>query len=195
MRAGRGVVAGVPCELMRLGFTGEPSFELHHAADRSVELWRALTAAGGDLGVRPHGLEALLGLRLEKGHVIVGMDTDFDSTPRRLGMGWAVRRDGVRDFLGGHALERVDAFPLDRKLIGLELDGAAPVDGSPLFADGVFRGNVTTAWSSPVLGRTVMLAFAELAGGELPASFTVDGREARVVEVPFYDPEGTRVRA
>ena len=37
--------------------------------------------------------------------MIVGMDTDFDSTPRRLGMGWAVRRDGVRDFVGGHALD------------------------------------------------------------------------------------------
>ena len=91
MRAAAAVVAGVPCDVMRLGFTGEPSWELHHPADRSVELWRALMAAGDDLGVRPHGLEALLALRLEKGHVIVGMDTDFDSTPRRLGMEWAVR--------------------------------------------------------------------------------------------------------
>ena len=88
MRTGRADVAGVACDVMRLGFTGEPSFELHHDAGRSVELWRALTAAGADLGIRPHGLEALLGLRLEKGHVIVGMDTDFDSTPRRLRMGW-----------------------------------------------------------------------------------------------------------
>jgi len=195
MRAGHGTVAGVPCEIMRLGFTGEPSFELPHGADRSVELWRALLAAGADLGVRPHGLEALLGLRLEKGHVIVGMDTDFDSTPRRLGMDWAVRRDGVRDFLGGHALARIDAFPLDRRLVGLEMDGPAPVDGAPLVHDGALRGNVTTAWSSPALGRAVMLAFADLADGELPAAFTVDGREARVVDVPFYDREGTRVRA
>ncbi len=41
-------VAGVPCHVMRLSFTGEAAFELHHPIDRSVELWRALM----DLGAR-----------------------------------------------------------------------------------------------------------------------------------------------
>ena len=77
-------VAGVPCHVMRLSFTGEAAFELHHPIDRSVELWRNLMFHGADLGIRPHGLQALFGLRLEKGHVIVGMDTELDSTPRRL---------------------------------------------------------------------------------------------------------------
>jgi glycine cleavage system aminomethyltransferase T len=31
--------------------------------------------------------------------------------------------------------------------------------------------------------------------GELADSFQVDGRTARVVELPFYDREGARVRA
>ena len=43
--------------------------------------------------MRPHGLQALFALRLEKGHVIVGMDTEMDSTPRRLNMDWAVKLD------------------------------------------------------------------------------------------------------
>ncbi len=195
MRAAAGVVAGVPCDVMRLGFTGEPSWELHHPADRSAELWQALLEAGADLGVRPHGLQALLALRLEKGHVIVGMDTDFDSTPRRLGMEWAVRSDGVRDFVGGDALTRIDAFPLDRRLVALEMDGPAPVDGSPIFAGAALRGNVTSAWFSASLGHSVLLAFADLVDGALPAAFQVDGRPARVVELPFYDREGLRVRA
>ena len=38
----RADVAGVPCHVMRLSFTGEAAFELHHPVDRSVELWRAL---------------------------------------------------------------------------------------------------------------------------------------------------------
>ena len=45
----RADVAGVPCHVMRLSFTGEAAFELHHPVDRSVELWRALL----DLGARP----------------------------------------------------------------------------------------------------------------------------------------------
>ncbi len=83
-------VAGVPCHVMRLSFTGEAAFELHHPIDRSVELWQALMELGVDLGIRPHGLKALFGLRLEKGHVIVGMDSEMDSTPRQ-----------ARDGLGG----------------------------------------------------------------------------------------------
>ena len=48
-------VAGVPCHVMRLSFTGEAAFELHHPVDRSVALWRALLELGADLGVRPTG--------------------------------------------------------------------------------------------------------------------------------------------
>ena len=183
MRAAGGVVAGVPCEVMRLGFTGEPSWELHHPADRSVELWRALLQAGADLGVRPHGLQALLALRLEKGHVIVGMDTDFDSTPRRLGMEWAVRSDGVRDFVGGDALSRIDAFPLDRRLVALEMDGPAPVDGSPLLDGAALRGNVTSAW------------FSDDARAQRAARLRRPGRRRAARGVPGRRPARARGRA
>ena len=116
-------VAGVPCHVMRLSFTGEAAFELHHPVDRSVELWRALLDLGADLGIRPHGLQALFGLRLEKGHVIVGMDTELDTTPRRLGMDWAVRMEKPW-FIGRAALERTAKLPDDRRWVGL-LDGRA----------------------------------------------------------------------
>ena len=98
-------VAGIPCHVLRLSFTGEASFELHHPSIHSVELWQALMAAGRDMGVRPHGLQALFALRLEKGHVIVGMDTEMDSTPRRLNMDWAVKLDKDA-FIGRTALLR-----------------------------------------------------------------------------------------
>ena len=76
------------------------------------------------------------------------------------------------------------------------MDGPAPVDGAPLVFDGRrCAATSRSAWFSPALGRSVLLAFADLVDGELPAAFAVDGREARVVEVPFYDPEGARVRA
>ena len=89
--------------------------------DRSVELWRALMDAGADLGIRPHGLQALFGLRLEKGHVIVGMDTELDTTPRRIGMDWAARMDKPwfigRGRAGAHVDDRGRA-PLGRLLDG-----------------------------------------------------------------------------
>ncbi len=113
-------IAGVDCRVLRVSFTGELSYELHHAAADAVDLWRRLLAVGGELGVRPHGVQALLQLRLEKGHIVIGQDTDYDSTPRRLGCEWAVDLD-KGDFIGRQAILRTNKQPLDRRLVTLEL--------------------------------------------------------------------------
>ena len=187
-------VAGIHCRIFRLSFTGEVSYELHHAAADSVALWRALLALGSDLGARPHGLEALMKLRLEKGHIIVGQDTDFDSTARRLNHEWATRLDKPA-FVGRHAVLRTNALPLDRQLSGLTMHGAAPAEGATIWHDGEFAGFVTSSTWSPTLRRSVMLGWLRFSGGALPETVTIDGRPARRVSTPFYDPEGTRARA
>lgn len=188
----RADICGVPCHVMRLSFTGETSFELHHAVDRSVELWRRLLANGRDLGIVPHGLQALQGLRLEKGHVIIGLDTELDSTPRRLGMDWAVKMDKA-DFVGRTALARTAELPDHRRLVGLTMPGSAPLEGSPIWFDGDVVGQVSSAFKSPLLGHAVMLGW--LKRTPFPDRVEVDGREAAVIRPPFYDPEGSRARA
>jgi glycine cleavage system aminomethyltransferase T len=185
-------IAGVPCHVMRLSFTGEAAFELHHPVDRSVELWRALMTLGADLGIRPHGLQALFGLRLEKGHVIVGMDTELDTTPRRLGMDWAVRMEKPR-FIGRASLERTAKLPDHRRWVGFTMDGPAPVEGAPIWSAGEIVGNVTGSWDSPLFGRALMLGW--LRRTPFPDRVEIDGREAIVTPTPFYDPEGHRARA
>jgi glycine cleavage system aminomethyltransferase T len=187
-------VAEVDCHVMRLSFTGEAAWELHHPVTDSVYLWQALLEAGADLGIRPHGLQALFGLRLEKGHVIVGMDTELDTTPRRIGMDWAARMDKP-SFIGRAALERTARLPDDRRWVGFSMDGPAPVEGTPIFdADGrEVIGNVTGSWHSPLLGRTLMLGWQRRPPH--PDHVVIDGREAVVTPTPFYDPEGHRARA
>ena len=185
-------VAGVPCHLMRLSFTGEASWELHHPVDRSVELWRSLMSLGSDLGIRPHGLKALFGLRLEKGHIIVGMDTELDTTPRRVRMAWAARMDKP-DFIGKAALERTAKERDERLLHGFTMEGDAPIEGSPIYVDDRIVGHVSGSWASPALGRTVMLGWIKHL--PYPDRVRIDGREALVTSTPFYDPEGDRARA
>jgi glycine cleavage system aminomethyltransferase T len=185
-------VAGVPCHVMRLSFTGEASWELHHPVDRSVELWRALLTLGEDLGIRPHGLKALFGLRLEKGHIIVGMDTELDTTPRRVRMAWAARMDKPA-FIGRAALERTQKEPDHRLLHGFTMRGDAPVEGTPIMVDGQIVGHVSGSWASPVLRKTVMLGWIKRL--PFPDKVNIAGREAVVTPTPFYDPEGARARA
>ncbi len=191
----RAEIAGVPCHVMRLSFTGETAFELHHPLDGSVALWRALLDHGRDLGIKPHGLQALFGLRLEKGHVIVGMDTELDTTPRRLGMDWAVRMEKPA-FIGRASLERTGKLDDDRRWFGFAMDGEAPPEGSPIRApggSGEIIGNVTGSWTSPLLGKGLILGWQRRR--PFLDRVEIDGREAIVTPTPFYDPEGLHARA
>jgi glycine cleavage system aminomethyltransferase T len=185
-------VAGVPCHVMRLSFTGEASFELHHPIDRSVELWRALMDLGTDMGIAPHGLQALFGLRLEKGHVIVGMDTELDTTPARLGMDWAVRMEKPF-FIGRGSLERTAKLPQTRRWVGFTMEGEGPTEGAPIWSGGEIVGNVTGSWTSPILGKALILGWQKRS--PFPDQVEIDGRRAVVTGTPFYDPEGSRARA
>lgn len=123
-------VAGVDCRVLRLSFTGELSYELHHPAADARGLWRRLLAAGAGFNVQPHGLETLLRLRLEKGHIVIGQDTDYDSTPRRLAHEWAVNLN-KGDFVGRRAILRTNKQPLDKRLALLRTNDEKS-DGSDL---------------------------------------------------------------
>jgi sarcosine oxidase subunit alpha len=186
-------VAGVPCRALRVGFVGEVSFELHHPRGRGVELWDALLQAGGDVGILPHGLDALDVLRLEKGHFYLGQDTLPDDHPWKLGLGWAVAM-GKGEFVGRTALERMRALPLERKLVGLSFD-SPPQRGVPLTAEGRIVGRVTSCARSPALERYVGLGWARAIDGRFPETLRAGAAVATVVPRPFYDPEGARLRA
>ncbi len=187
-------IAGVDCHVMRLSFTGEVSFELHHQLDRSVELWQALLHEGAALGVRPHGLQALFGLRLEKGHILVGQDTEMDSTPKRVNMDWAVKLDKPA-FIGREALARIAGLPDERRLFGFTMDGPAPLEGSVIRQqrDGDVVGHVSSSWWSPLQQRSLLLGWQKRAPHR--DTIFVDGREAHVSATPFYDQSGARARA
>lgn len=189
-----GEVAGIECNVFRLSFTGELSYELHHPAQDSAKLWRTLLELGADLGIKPHGIETLLKLRLEKGHIIVGQDTDFDSTPRRIAHEWAVKLDKP-EFIGRQAVIRTNKIPLDKQLVGFEMAGDAPIEGAVIRYNGQFAGHVTSSTWSPVLGKSVLLGWLDFFDDELPTEFTIDGRPAYRVATPFYDKEAGRARA
>jgi sarcosine oxidase subunit alpha len=186
------VVAGVACRAIAVGFVGELSYELHHPRGGSVELWDALLTAGAPWGAMPHGLDALDVLRLEKGHVYLAQDTMPDDHPTKLGLGWAVAKDKPA-FVGKRALERMDALPLERRLVGLRFDGA-PQRGHPLTVDGEIVGRVTSCTVSAAAGGPVGLGWVRAIDGVFPQVLHAGHVTAAVSPTPFYDPEGVRLR-
>ena len=91
---------------MRIGFVGETGWEIHFPAESGPDLWKALLEAGRKFEIRPFGIEAQRLLRLEKRHVIVGVDSDALTNPFEAGMAWAPKLD-KEDFIGRAALKRL----------------------------------------------------------------------------------------
>ncbi|MDE0382726.1 MAG: aminomethyltransferase [Defluviicoccus sp.] len=195
-------VAEIPARLLRVGFVGELGYEIHVPAGCGEALWDRLMEAGEPEGIGPFGVEAQRLLRLEKGHIIVGQDTDGLTTPAEAGMEWAVARNKPF-FVGARALKVRDQDAPARKLVGFVLDDAeatAPEECCLVIRDGEIAGRVTSAMRSPHLGRVVGLAFLPPQTGEPGTRFDIrrangEMATAQVAALPFYDAEGARQEA
>jgi hypothetical protein len=74
------------------------------------------------------------------------------------------------------------------------MESPAPIEGAVIWNGSDYAGYVTSSTDSPCLDRAVMLGWLKRSKGELPAEVTIDGRRARRVPTPFYDPASTRAR-
>ncbi len=201
LREGR--FAGVPARLYRVSFSGELGYEINVPARCGAALWTELLKAGADFGVTPYGVETVLLLRLEKGYLHVGVDTDGTTVPADVGWGEvAAKRKG--DFIGKRSLARPDNRRADRlQLVGLtDADGDALVAGAQLRLAGTTEGGdgwVTSAAHSPALGKPIALALlrgGRARQGERVAVHDLDRScEALVVPPTFLDAEGKRLNA
>ncbi|GLR91846.1 FAD-dependent oxidoreductase [Bradyrhizobium iriomotense] len=196
-RVGR--FANCPVRIMRIGYSGELSFELHTPQSYGEALWDALMDAGRPFGLRPYGLEASRILRLEKGHIIIGQDTDAVSTADELGMEWALAMKKPF-FIGKRSIELLRRLPAKRRLVGFELP--ASVQDKPDEACLILRGDeavghVTSTCLSPTLGKWIGLAFAPADQAEPGKTAVIRTRrgtqlQARIVSPHFFDPENKR---
>ena len=199
-------IAGVPnCLAWRLGFTGELSYEIHVPAASGLQVWEALLEAGADLGCAPFGIEAQRIMRLEKGHFIVGQDTDGLTQAFQAGLDWLVRLD-KEDGIGLPELvwakERAEGSDPDRpQLVGLQpVDPAlVPPEGCQLVEGRNIVGRITSSRFSPTLERSIALGFVArrlAAAGTVVTVRLEDGTTAPVTVMEHhahFDPEGTRL--
>ncbi|MBI2504107.1 MAG: (2Fe-2S)-binding protein [Candidatus Latescibacteria bacterium] len=205
MHARQALVAGVPCRLMRLGFTGELSYEIHCPSGYGLHLWEALMEAGAQFGISPFGVEAQRVLRLEKAHIIIGQDTDALADAFSAGLDGLVKMDKP-DFLGKRSLMRVtSAGGPQQRLAGFKMaqPGVVPEEGLQIVErrQGKLEiiGWITSSRFSPTLGETIGLCWlpaglAERSGAEFSIFREGALLGARVHHGVFYDPQGDRVR-
>ncbi len=198
--ARRGLVAGVPSLVLRIGFVGELGYEIHFPSPFGEHVWDTILREGEAYDLRPFGLEPQRILRLEKMHILIGQDTDSESNPLEASMPWIVKWD-KDDFVGKWSLEHVRERGLREQLVGFEMDGAVgsvPAEGGQVVFEGRPGGRVTSSRWSPELGRVIGMAWlpSELARDGAEFGIKMDGgvEKARVRTKPFFDPDGGRLR-
>jgi sarcosine oxidase, subunit alpha len=194
-----GTVAGVAARIMRVGFVGELGFEIHVPAADAQKVWSALLHTGADAGLKPFGVEAQRILRLEKGHIIVGQDTDGLTNPFEAGLGRMLRMNKAF-FTGQRSLQFLQRRGDRQRLIGFTMAQQAPLLESHLAIHaGDIIGRITSVAWSATLGRTIGLALLTPAHAVIDSKvqFRDDNGQlhtATLVAPPFYDPHGERQR-
>ena len=195
-----GTVAGIEARVMRVSYSGETSYEINVPTRRTEELWDRLFETGKARGLVPIGIDAWDLLRLEKGFLHPGADTDGTSTPLNVGWNHVLKRKG--DFAGKRSLMLgYHHDPHRLQLVGLQAKGndVLPIGAHLVRSSGADRasdGFVTSSAYSPIFHRGVALAMVH--GGTVRIGETVtlehDKRRftAVIVKPNLYDPEGAR---
>jgi sarcosine oxidase subunit alpha len=193
---------GVPLRVLRASYSGELGYEVNLPADHAEVLLARLWAHAGDLGAALYGIEALQALRVEKGYIHIGTDTDGTTLPGDVGFARGIERKAAQ-FVGRRSLLRPASLDPRR----LQLVGLVPLDGRtqlPVGAQIALRppptlteGHVTSSYRSPELRIPVALAMlkggSQRTGEELRVQHLGTTIVARVVKLPFVDPPGKRV--
>ena len=220
----RGLINDTRVLISRSGYTGELGYELYIPAEEAAVMWEYLLQSGAGYGILPYGVTAMQSLRIEKALPLYGPDIDETRNPFQLGLNRWIRFD-KRQFIGRDALLQIQDMGLDERWTGMELDSKVPAKtGERIFsiADistvrekmftgseagdefdietaGELVGEVTSSAVGHSLEKTLALGFVRVThtypGAQLLVE--VNGRPtlAKVVNTPFFDPGGVRLRA
>jgi glycine cleavage system aminomethyltransferase T len=190
---------GIPVVVSRTGWTGEVGYEIYlRDSSRGDELWRLVEEAGAPFGIRP--IAPSEARRIEAGIFNYGSDMRTEDTPFHItGLERLVELEQDGDFIGRDALRRIAHEGVDRKLVGIDIEGAPMTDEGALNdlwpvhePGGGPIGRVTAGAWSPRLERNIGYAWVpvshmgidtrlELRAGE-------GARAATVAALPFVDP-------
>jgi sarcosine oxidase subunit alpha len=204
MNVRRGTIAGVQnCIAWRIGFTGELSYEIHVPSGHAVRVWEQLLDQGADLGVKAFGLEAQRIMRLEKGHFIVGQDTDGLSKAPVTGLNPLLKLD-KDDWAGMPEVAWTMESGDHPVIVACQPDNGSvvPEEAAQILRAGTTEivGRITSSRMSPTLNRSICLA-------QVTKEFAAPGTSLEVLLVSgeritatvqehhaHFDPEGARLR-
>ena len=193
-------IDGIPVLISRTGWTAVPGFEVNLLdGTRGDDLWNAIAAAGEEFGIRP--IAPCEARRIEAGIFNYGSDIRLTDTPFHVMGLERLVEEQPQDYIGKAALESLRVRGVDRKLVGIELEGdelrAEMSQYWDAFDDGTKVGYLTDAVWSPGLEKNIGYAWVPIylaePGHRLDVE-TEDGAHLTGVTaaIPFVDPRKER---
>jgi len=183
---------GIPLVLSRTGWSGELGYELYlRDGSRGDELWEKVMHAGKAQNITPTGPNMIRSI--EGGLFSYFSDiTRFDN-PWTLGLGRLVDLDQEADFIGKKALKDIYDKGVNRRLVGVEIDGA-PISGNDALwfvkRNDESVGYVSRCIYSPRLEKNIgfvnVQANCASVGTQLIIETPSGIAKAQVVEIPWF---------
>lgn len=172
----------------RTGYTGEDGFEIYASHNYICECWDKLMESGR---CKPCGLGCRDTLRFEVGLPLYGDELSADISPVMAGLSMFCKLD-KEEFIGKEALAKQKADGVERRLIGIELEGKAiPRHGYAVVKDGETVGEVTTGYHSISTDKSVCMALVKTQHAKLGTPLEIQIRKKTfpgvVVKKRFYD--------
>lgn len=185
-----------PVRAIRVAYTGELGWELHHPIEMQNYLFDQLIAAGERHGMKLVGGRAQNWLRQEKSYRAFGNELGRDATPLEAALDRFV--DLAKDF---HGKEAMLATGIRSKCVTLLIDGPSDTDPwgkEALTHEGVKIGRLTSGGYSVAFGKQIGMGYVrpDLAtvGQRLKVRILRQDWDATVVEDSPYDPANARIR-
>ncbi|ABD53836.1 GcvT family protein [Jannaschia sp. CCS1] len=185
-----------PVRAIRVAYTGELGWELHHPIEMQSYLWDQLLMAGDKHGLKLVGGRAQNWLRQEKSYRAFGTELGRDATPLEAGLDRFV--DLSKDF---HGKDAMVATGIRSKCVTVLIDG--PDDADPwgreaLIVEGEKVGRLTSGGYSVAFGKQIGMGYVrpDLAevGTKLQVRMFRELWDAEVVEDSPYDPTNAAIR-
>ena len=194
----QGHISNIPARIIRVGFVGELGYEIHVPSTFGEALWDILIEAGKSLNIQAVGVEAQRLLRLEKGHIIVGQDSDGLTNPHEVNMSWAIAKNKPF-FIGKRAIDVINSNGSKKRLVGftIETKSTVPEESNLIISNNEIIGRITSVAYSPTLKMIIGLALVSPSHSEIKTDLSIklsNGEfiNAKVCAIPFYDPDNER---
>ncbi len=185
-----------PVNAIRVAYTGELGWELHHPMEMQNYLFDLLEKAGEPHGMKLVGARAQNWLRQEKSYRAFGTELGRDATPMEADLPRFV--DLEKEFRGKAAMQ---AIGVRSKCVTLLIDG--PEDADPWGREALYDGDtkvgrLTSGGYSVAFGKSIGMGYVspDLAtvGTKLKVRMQRQLWDAEIVEDSPFDPKNAKIR-